>query len=90
MDGAQEPVSASESLREAFQAVFDAMGGAEALACWAHTHPTQFYLTLGRLLTPGAPAGAVPAEVSEVPLDAEPMSPDTWALSVRAWSQDGP
>lgn len=40
----------TKSAKEAFSLAFDTMGGAEGLARWARTHPTQFYALYARLI----------------------------------------
>lgn len=68
------------AVRAAFHLAFERMGGAQRLADWAHAHPAPFYALLSRLFSGGAAGSAVLAQISDVPLGAEPLSEEAWAL----------
>jgi hypothetical protein len=71
----EPPDSMASVARNAFQAAFEAIGGAEGLAEWARANRTQFYTMFLKLVPASAETGAPLAEVSEAP------------LSEREWSE---
>jgi hypothetical protein len=53
--------------RDSFQAAFEKIGGAEALAAWALDKPTEFFRLFARLIPlTGEGAGSDPMEVEIV------------------------
>jgi hypothetical protein len=49
------PNKATESMRTAWLAAFDTLGGADGLAHWARANPDRFYTLAARLLPQAGP-----------------------------------
>jgi hypothetical protein len=49
------PNKATASVRAAWLAAFDTLGGADGLATWARANPDRFYTLAARLLPPAVP-----------------------------------
>ena len=49
------PNRLTRSARDAFQYAFDALGGSEGLAGWAHEHRSEFYRLYARQIPPAPP-----------------------------------
>ena len=66
----------ARSAREAFQAAFDELGGAEALASWARDKPIEFYRLFARLIPLGRDDGDAEALEVEIIRFSDPDADD--------------
>jgi hypothetical protein len=78
---AEDPDDALDA--PAFQAAFEAMGGAQALALWAEANPAEFFTLFARSLGRAAPAPPVWAQVTNIPVDPA-LTEEEWIQSVQA------
>jgi len=78
----EDDASPAEALRLAFWAAFEAIGGAQGLADWGQTDPTQFFRLFVSIVS--RDARNAPAEPYAY-VTSEPLSEEEWKQSIAQY-----